>query len=278
MALSPRVRTIVGAPISPAMLAALGDFGEIPPCPGDFDPRGNFEHTYRIWTCHGYRESGNENVGYLKIRRLKGGGADIFRLEVEQRIRHDQGGQDLVKVEMSCRNNALATPVGWDMRNTFFGPEGEERVALAGAESARIILGEHTLVRNGRRLQWPDAKRLSTDWSLFEAVQRRPFRKDAGLDFDLLEGMGLLRKGQRLSYRGVYDSEGRDLGMKLHWFGQVGRGMLPYKYWLDERHRLVAAATLSRAYILDADAEEKLAASLAYQRGRYAGAKERRGA
>ena len=42
----------------------------------------------------------------------------------------------------------------------------------------------------------------------------------------------------------------------MHWFHQIGYGVLPYEYWLDDRHRLLAVATHARAYLLDDGAEE----------------------
>ena len=36
-----------------------------------------------------------------------------------------------------------------------------------------------------------------------------------------------------------------------HLFHQVGRGVLPYEWWLDEAHRLVLVVTGYRTYILE---------------------------
>ena len=59
-------------------------------------------------------------------------------------------------------------------------------------------------------------------------------------------------------------------------FSQIGHGILPYEYWLDDRHRLQVVITHSRAYILDDGAEAKLAAILKAQRGRYHRIRKRR--
>ncbi|MHC4324102.1 MAG: hypothetical protein ACYSUX_07500 [Planctomycetota bacterium] len=50
-------RTIVGSPITPSMLVELDAVTKFSPAPGNFNPAGNWTHSYRIWTCHGYRES-----------------------------------------------------------------------------------------------------------------------------------------------------------------------------------------------------------------------------
>ena len=76
------------------------------------------------------------------------------------------------------------------------------------------------------------------------------------MSFDLLEGLRLSKPRHRLFYRGVYPikMDGRDI--PLHCFVQLGRGILPYEYWLDDRNRLLAAVSMNKAYILDEKAEQ----------------------
>jgi len=84
-------RTIVGSPLTPGLLEdLLGALGEIPPAPTSFAPDGDWVNTYRVWTCHGYRESGNEDEGFLKIERVGHGRDGRFRLNVDQQIVHTE--------------------------------------------------------------------------------------------------------------------------------------------------------------------------------------------
>jgi len=39
--------------------------------------------------------------------------------------------------------------------------------------------------------------------------------------------------------------------MRLHSFEQTGDGILPYSYWLDDQHRLLAAVGGVRTFIWD---------------------------
>ena len=74
----------------------------------------------------------------------------------------------------------------------------------------------------------------------------------------------LIEKGPVVSAKGltkvVADGEQR-----LHWFTQVGHGVLPYDYYLDRYHRLVVVITGPRSYILDDNAEETVDT---YRKGR----------
>ena len=62
-------RTIVGSPLTPEMLFKLGATTGFLPDEKPFNPAEEWTNRYRIWTCHGYRESGNVDVGFLQIQR-----------------------------------------------------------------------------------------------------------------------------------------------------------------------------------------------------------------
>ena len=93
---------------------------------------------------------------------------------------------------------------------------------------------------------------LSSDWSLFDAVQRLPFAPIEA-QFDLLEHMTVLKPAQILRYR-------KDLavqlagGPKLACFTRHGYATVPQEYWLDEQHRLVLVVAYNMAYLLNQDA------------------------
>jgi hypothetical protein len=71
------------------------------------------------------------------------------------------------------------------------------------------------------------------------------------LSFDLLEGMSLSKTGQRLSYRGTFPVKAGTESTSLHCFSQLGHGILPCEYWLDDRHRLLTVTSMNKAYILN---------------------------
>ena len=79
-----------------------------------------------------------------------------------------------------------------------------------------------------------------------------PFGSSGSLAFDLLEGMSIVRLGQKLSYR-RHDGD-------LHSFHQLGSGALPYQYWVNDRHQLMIVVTGARAYLLDPEAKKRTAA------------------
>lgn len=228
-------RTIVGENLTPTLLKELGGVDDFPSTPADFKPDGNWVNTYRIWTCHGYRESGNQNVGSLRIERTDDSGK-IFTLRIHQEIAQTDGLTNVIEGIIQCRNNQLASPVEWKLSSRFVNADGKQIAELSNRENGRTGEG---------------ADKATGDWCLFETVQRLAFDKQSSLSFDLLEGMSLSKLGHRLFYRGTYPMKTDGQSIPLHCFGQLGNGILPYEYWLDDLHRLLAVISMNKAYILD---------------------------
>lgn len=246
-------RTIVGSPLTPRLLRELGAVDRFASTPLDFKPDGSWVNTYRIWTCHGYRESGNQNVGFLRIERVPDS-KNTFGLDVHQEVLETDAMVSIIDGTITCRNNPLASPVRWNVTSRFIGVDGEHIPELLGSDNGVPTEG---------------AERMTGDWCLFEAVQRLGFDKQASLSFDLLEGMSLPKSKHRLSYRGVRSASIAAADTPLHGFVQLGSGILPYEYWLDARHRLLALTSMNKAYILDKQAEKVFAREVERARKSY---------
>ncbi len=252
---SKQVRTIVGRPMTPDLMAKIGGLDQFPPAPPGFDPSGAWVQTYRIHTCHGYFESGNDDEGLLRLERIPGSG-DTFTLKIHHKIVNDEGRTNLVDAAVECRTDPLATPISWKLASRFVDLEGESIAGLGSTESGSSAEGSLTLRLGESELLHNTTRPVTADWCLFEAVQRASFTEPPATTFDLLEGLRLPRDEHRLTYRGRYRWKGKPAA--LHWFHQIGYGVLPYEYWLDDQHRLLGVGTHARAYILDDDANARV--------------------
>lgn len=263
--------TVVGAPIEPGMLKTLGALKGFKPPDGEFDPT-DYTNTWSVWVSHGYRESGNEVVGSLRIKRQGS------MLTVDRKIVNDGPILHHLYAEVTIGADALSSPIEWTQTSAFTGADGKEIADLAASESARVVNGTLEVTSAGRVSKLAVPKQLTSDWSLFDAVQRLP-RKIAGPGraFGLLENLSLPLAEHRLSYRGRDASFRPDGKTGAHWFHQIGHGLLPYEYWLDDAGRLLIVATFARAYIFDPNAEDetekRMAGKLAYAKRRAKGGK-----
>jgi hypothetical protein len=249
--------------MTPAMVIELEAVDGFPTAPADFSPTDEWVHTYRVWTCHGYRESGNENVGFLKISRAAGSG-NGFTLHVEQQLVHSEAALHTMRAEIECRPDAIASTARWPLSSSHTSPDGNVQKDLSVREQGSVTGATLTVTINGRTSARKVGGATTADWCLFEAVQRLPFDKSVSLKLDVLEGLSILRPGHRLSYRGA------PVGQPgLHGFQQLGEGLLPYGYWLNDRRQLVMVSAGGRVYLLDDEAEAITAKDLAGSRKYY---------
>ncbi len=246
--------------MTPDLLVRIGGLTEFPPAPKEFQPEGAWVQKYRIHTCHGYVESSNEDAGVLRVERVPGGAGKSFTLKFQQRIVNDEGDVNYVDADVTCQPDRLASPVEWKLSSRFEDVAGKPIAGLDAAESGRLAGGAVTITRGGHRLQHRSSRPVTADWCLFEAVQRLRFAPPDPAPFDLLEGLSLVRENHHIAYRGLYQMKEKKWP-PMHWFHQLGHGLLPYEYWLDDRHRLLVAAMGARAYILDDKADARVAAT-----------------
>jgi hypothetical protein len=251
-------RMIVGSPLTPKMLKDLGAIEEFPPSQENFDPHGSFTNTYRIWTCHGFRETGNQNVGFIRVKRTHSESKYTFGLEIYQEVVEADGMLNVIEVNMICLNNPLSSPIKWFLFSRFLDPDGKIVNELGTKEEGEVRENIITVRIGQRTFERKVAGQFTSDWCLFEAVQRMKFDKETTLSFNMLEGLSLLKQGQQLSYCGAYPMNLSRKNGSLHRCDQLGDGILPYEYWLDNNHRLVAAVSMNKAYILDERAEKTI--------------------
>jgi hypothetical protein len=250
--------TIVGSPLTPELLKELGAVDEFPATPKEFDPQANWVNTYRIWTCHGFRETGNQNVGFVRFERLADKLNAAHTLKIHQEVAEADGIVNVIDAEIQCQYDQLASPVRWRLSSRFIGPNGHSQEELSIQEKAQIEGNIVILQTGSRTLRRKVPSRLTCDYSIFEAVQRMKFDKETSLSFDMLEGLSLLKQGQQLSYRSAYQMNLSSNNVSLHRFDQLGDGILPCEYWLDNNHRLIVVTSMNKAYILDEQAEKKI--------------------
>ena len=252
-------RNSVGRPLTPEILTALGLISRYPAPNEPFDPGGNWTHRYQTWTVRGTK-SGSIYQGELSLSRRQTGSDDSFVLAVTQVIQGTKPGEQgrhTIEAKIRCRQDALASPVSWNLASRFHDANGNEIPDATSGEVGRVY--GRTLVRqiNRTEISQPLSGSLASDWGLFEAVQRLPLEPGSPLRFDLLEDLSLVKPHQRLSFVGEREFQLWDATHMLYGFRQHGWGVLPYEYWLDEAHRLVMVINGNRVYILDTLLEER---------------------
>jgi hypothetical protein len=230
----------------PPTLAALKEYvldKEFKPPDGPFDPRVSWRHMYRLWMV-------GREVGYLQLTRTAPADGGPAQLEVDQRFMQENGVA-VTTAAIRTGTDPLACPQSWDLEavilDTDAKPVEVTRIKAAGA----VKDGAVHATRGGRTTARPAPAPLTSNWSLFDAVQRLAPGDGKTLEFTLLEELDLLKPEQQLAYRGTVATELGGRAVTLHHWQHLGRGIEPYDYYVDGSGRLLVALSGIRAYFLD---------------------------
>ncbi len=230
----------------------IGDLLEnYTPPTGPFDPAGAWEQRYMVALVvpeEGRNKSSDQ--GHMLIRRTPMIDDDLIRLDVELTVLMAGASAHRTCGCVTCKNDLLCSPVSWCVQS--------DQLTSQGALIPRTHLIEEGFIEAGRWVRvWKKGKRsmeapvpLTSDWSLFEAVQRFPGRRTRPLDFSMLEEMDQLRPEQHLEETGVIAPVFDGKSHKLRGYHQTGRGILPYHYWVDEANRLLFAVGGIQGFVL----------------------------
>jgi hypothetical protein len=230
-----------------------GLLASLHPPDGPFDARSAWQHRYAVVAMQPERRAAGENprpYGTLTLTR-KPAADTHFSLEVDFAIRtRGQSGWH-TQASLTCAGDRLATPTEWQLRSAPLQPAAD----TATTETAKCKAGVITR-RSGnveRKLTVPGP--FTTSWSLMEAVQRLPFTTSPPITFEMLEDLDQRKPGQSLSLAGELTVDLAGKAVRLHAMRQIGRGILPMHYWLDDQHRLLAVTGGLRGFLWESRKE-----------------------
>jgi len=217
---------------------------------GDFDPHGRWTHRYLTWINTINSLSPSREQGYAIIQRRPLPEAETIELQVEQSGDFAGWCSQVTRATIQCMENRLARPVSWKVESSGINKKDKNAVYPKFEERAKVADGR--VIRTGkrtRRVKIPEA--FTLDWALFDAVQRFKGEKITPIEFDMFEDFDLLRPKQRLSYEGTTEVKLGGKTTRLVGYRQIGEGILPIHYWLDEQYRLLFVIGGCRIYLLD---------------------------
>ena len=251
--------------------------GRKPP-QGPFSTGRPWTHEYEIVTLASVRDEGAvKPVGLLRVAGTPDTGGRT-RLEVSLDKPLPGNNRERLQAELTCRNDALATPSRWDLEYRL---EDSDGAALPGTDmrqNGQFDDRQLTVTTNGKTIRRPLEGPATIGWSLFHAVQR--FDKAAHeparpLRFTLIDHFDQIKPDQVLAFRkqatvslGAYKAvkkvrEQLERGTITHHrlldeggtptrmfaYEHLGDGILPTIYWTDEAGRLLFVVSGLEAYL-----------------------------
>ncbi|MEW6358606.1 MAG: hypothetical protein AB1696_19885 [Planctomycetota bacterium] len=240
-----------------------------------FNPSGDWELTYGVYSLGSVRRGPGGRTGTLRLRRQ----ADADGATLTANYEKPQSGNTMHKLtaELRCRADALSTPTQWTLQSAAADADGRAVPITNLKKSAQVKDGAIVLTDGGRerRIQVPSA--YTTNWSIFDAVQRLPRKAFEPIRFTLIDNLDQPKPNHTLSFRKSDDvllgekivqqpevaelEKGRitktrraktgGRAVRLHAYDHLGEGIVPEVYWVDNQGRLLFMVAGLEAYILD---------------------------
>ncbi len=228
------------------------------PPEGSFEAEGAWEHVYDVFPIYADlhltgQAWSRQHKGMLRLKRTPLPGEEAFRLEVESEVTFLgwlPTRTQRTTASVKCADDRLATPLSWELESVALSAEDGSPVALSHMRESGVREdGAVELVFEGGRRTLEVSSPLTSNWSLFDAVQRLPRGEAPGAEFEMLEDLRLRRAHQRLTAEDRTEVTMGGKSVPLYGFRQIGEGISPTHYWLDEQGRLLLAFGKMRAYI-----------------------------
>jgi hypothetical protein len=269
-------------PLSPGLLVQLGAFDDLPEVGLEAGALSGTA-SYVMWSTYGHwnPHDGNRIFGCLRLARsmegadgaagmagiesvpgAPGDGSNIM-LAIEQKVLTRDKTLEMLRTEAVCQGDALATPISWE-QSVYVEKHPSSAPERWSTERVELRDGELHVSAGGRDFVRPAAGKggVSSNWGLLDVIERLELGEGQELHFSMMEELKYLRGGHRLRYDGLCAADFGRGERVMHRYTQMGSGVHPITYWLDEERRLRLAYTGRFAYIRDGAAESKFAAVL----------------
>ncbi len=240
------------------------------------DPAGDWTLSYRLHSLG--RVRGPAVGGALGTVALTRKRLDDQRFSLQVTCQKPAGGKFTDKLEARIEARAERLPVAerWTWKSEIVDGDGQ-RVADSGMERSATAQPDALLFANPPR-RTPIHGPWTLAWLLFEAIGRLPREPFAPLSFTLVDDFDQIKPGGALAYaqtqsvilgdRPVQQTRIEELPqgrihktswemsggrpVPLHVYHQLGQGIVPWVYWVDDRGRPLLIVSGIEAYVLEA--------------------------
>lgn len=201
------------------------------------------------WGIYTLAPGAPHRVGTLRLSRSR-----LDNDEARLLVRREQlglNGQALhVEADIRFRPEPLARPLAWTCSARQGVARAEAPVPLTLEREGRW---DGKTLRLGRR-EIPIDTPATLNWLLFESVPRLPRQAAEPLAFTLIDHFDQPKPDQRLAWSRRVELPppgGQGESLRLDCFDQLGRGIVPWTYWVDAQGRTRFAVSGIEAYLLE---------------------------
>ena len=217
---------------------------------GPFDPVGNWRLSYVLLQNHPALESRRIRArGLLRVARAADADGTAT-LDVQRDLRTQQGHTFRRTWQVRCRTDLLGTPVEWRSTAVLLDGDGRPVEPTQQQDEGRMLDGRIEMTSRPSRPLRVDGP-VTGNWTLFEALPRLRGGDIEPATFDLLEDFEVLKRHHRLGRWGRVTADLGGQTVALQGYRQIGDGILPTDWWLDESGRVVLALAGLQGFALN---------------------------
>ena len=231
-------------------LDSLGPLlGRYEPPEGKFATGAAWTQTYGVYTLAG-RKLGGKRVGKLELRRAVGNKGAVA-LHVQYGRDLTGGAQKTTGTIHTRADETLNQPRTWSFQTQLLDAAGKPIAHTRQAKSGKFVAGVVQIKDTTTARQHKIPGRCAMNWGLFDAVQRLGREKTGPMSFTLIDHFDQVKPDCTLSYRKTLDVPVGRRKIRLTAYDQLGRGNVPWVYWIDEPGRLMFVVAGLEAYVLE---------------------------
>lgn len=213
----------------------------------------SWKASYLIWKNHGYTNDGNLIVGYLDLEQksLKNGKCEISFFE--KRV-HNGGKENIIEGNLITDASDFYKPLEWKLTSKFIGANGEVIPSLNFQQKTIVEDNQIIYLNNGKRVITDKKGELFHEFGLIRYLFDPGFATDKVDSFTFLENGLIIKPGHQISEASELNQTLGERNFKC--FLQIGYGINPIEYYVDENNLLCAAISCFNAKIYNSNAAE----------------------
>jgi len=234
-----------GVPINPETLNRTGKLN-VPNPQGEFSPEGEWEQTWKVWFPG--REKTNSGSGYLKVTKEIDSNQSTITYKVDQLISEYDNWFHFTRAKITASNNLSGSPIQWEKGSQYFISSRD-----GGTNLTELNLSQKGFID---KLSEDGKDNFTSNFTLFDLVQKMSARGINHLDFTLLDELDKVKRKHSISFAGETSIQFAGETKSVRCYEEIGEGQLPTKYYLDNQGRMLLAISGMRVFILSKGCEK----------------------
>jgi len=211
-----------------------------------FDPNGTWKNSYKVLTLTGQ----SWPIGKLTIERILTKN-DQTVLIVSYQLFLKDGYKQNITSRIRCLTDSLATPLTWKFESEILSPAKKTIDCTRLEKQGEARNGILKITTSNGSSRTPLSKAYTSNWALFDAIQRLPRQSTVPINFTLLDHFDQPKHNQVLSFRKESIIEFKGDSFKLYAYQQIGNGITPIIYWTNRYGRLLFVISGIEGYVIE---------------------------